>query len=111
LSRVYEYFFALFRIISNIDTSIQSQAEWIASLLDILESPDFLELEEDLNEHISKIDKGQFIGIRQSTGNIIYKSKQLDQNLPLDTEVLKRALDNENTLEKSMIQPKERYVL
>ena len=55
----------------NIDASIQSQAEWIAGVLDMMdEGLDFGEFIEDLSEHTSERKGELYIQVRQGIGDV-----------------------------------------
>ena len=56
----------------NIDASIQSQAEWIAGVLDMMdEGLDFGEFIEDLSEHTSERKGELYIQVRQIVLNLL----------------------------------------
>jgi len=84
----------------NIDVSIQSQAEWIAGVLDMLdEGFDFEEFKEDLTEHTSKRKEESYVQIRHGTGEVLYQSGQLNHVLQASDDALQQASENKRTLE------------
>jgi two-component system OmpR family sensor kinase len=94
------YFSLAHSLNRNIDASIQSQAEWIAGVLDMIdEGIDFEEFKEDLTEHASGREKDQYIQIRQGIGEVLYHSGQLSHVLNASEEALRRVLSNKRTLE------------
>jgi heavy metal sensor kinase len=94
------YFSLALSLTRNLDTSIQSQAEWIAGFLDMMDDEvDFEELEDELMEHSAGRTRDQYIQIRRGLGGVIYRSKQLDHVILASEEALRRASDNKRTLE------------
>lgn len=94
-------YFSLARALRrNTDNSIQSQAEWIAGVLGMLdEGLNFEEFSEDLTERISKRKGEYYIQIRYSSGEVLYQPGQLNHTLQASDEALQRALVNKYTLE------------
>jgi len=84
----------------NADDSMQSQAEWIAGVLDMLdEGLDFEDFSEDLTEHIADREEKLYIQVRYGGGDIFYQSGQLNHVLKASDHALQRASENKRTLE------------
>ncbi|MFQ6044500.1 MAG: HAMP domain-containing protein, partial [Candidatus Poribacteria bacterium] len=99
------YFSLTHSLNRNIDTSIQSQAEWIASFLEAMNDKVDLEaLSDELREHSTGREKVQYIQIREGLGGVVYHSEQLDHVILASEEALRRAKNNKHTLE-TIIDP------
>jgi heavy metal sensor kinase len=108
------YFSLRHTLIKNLDTSIQSEAEWTANLIDLLgdESDDLEEFVEDLRDSLEDLiteystGKWKNIQVWRSAGEVIYKSKHLDHIFSASENALERALDEKHTIE-TIIDPIE----
>ena len=110
------YFSLNHSLVRSLDSAIQSEGEWLAGIIDMIddEADDLEEFEEDLedsledllSEYASGERRSQYIQIRRGIGEVVYRSAQLDHILLASKEALEQAMEGKHTLE-TVIDPIE----